>query len=88
MRILIIALCVLGLGGCGCSVPPAEPAPEPKTEREAAVKALEAHETLFGQEGAGGSQALEQMLEQRDALEAQQREAMRAASGDEAMPEE
>lgn len=87
MRIVIALLSVLGLTGCGCSVPPAEPAPEPKDQREAGVKALQAHETLFGQEGSGAPEALEQMLEQRDALEAQQREAMRAASGDEEAPE-
>lgn len=87
MRILIALVAISALAGCGCSVPPAEPAPEPKDQREAGVKALQAHETLFGQEGSGGPEALEQMLKQQDELEAKQREAMRAASGDEAAPE-
>lgn len=78
--VLFILMSSLGLSGCGCSPAPADPAPAPATQREAAIQALEARETALGEDGS--SQALQQALELRDGLDAQQREATRAASGE------
>ncbi len=78
--VLFILIAGLGLSGCGCSPAPADPAPKPATQREAAVRALQARETALGEDG--GSQALQHALDLRDGLDAQQREATRAASGD------
>jgi predicted small lipoprotein YifL len=90
MRNLFLSLGVVvllvAIDGCGCSGPaPAAPEPTkapPANARDAAVQGLEAREALLGETGATGSKALQQTLDLRDGLNAQQQEATRAAGGE------